>query len=114
MNGTRRMKWCWKEEFPTKKMFTLLGNMAEVGHRSIFQISLTERQILNCPRRFKGGLKGNLETILWPHSDWHAFFRARLPFARSVLKEAEDGQASSLETRGSFCSTNDLNLHWIT
>ena len=63
MNGTRRIKWCWKEEFPTKKMFTLLGNMAEVGHRRILQISLTERQILNYPRWFKGGLKGNLETL---------------------------------------------------
>jgi len=41
---------------------------------------------------------------------WHAFFRIRLLFVRSIFKQLEDCKPSSLEMRGSFSFTNDLNL----
>lgn len=54
----------------------------------------------------------SLKKIILRHhcGFWHAFFRISLLFARLIFKEREDCKASSLETRGSFSSTNDLNL----
>lgn len=52
------------------------------------------------------------EIILQLHSEfWHAFFSIRLLFVRSIFKQLEDCRASSLEMRGSFSSTNDLEFN---
>lgn len=56
-------------------------------------------------------MESSEEVILQLHFGfWHASFRIRLLFVRSIFKQLEDCKASSLEMRGSFSSTNDLNL----
>ena len=85
--------------------------MAEVGQRTILQISSREGYILNCLRSLKGRLMESLEIILQLHCGfWHAFFRIRLLFVGSIFKELKGCKASCLEMRHSFSSTNDLNL----
>lgn len=99
--------YCYKEEFPAENIFTLLENMAEVGDRVILQIFLRERQILDCLRWLNGGLKASLKAPLWVLA---CFLQDQAALRQSIFKELEDCQASSLEKRSSFSSTDDLNL----